>query len=351
VRDRLVSAKIKVALMGVTGYSGSLLLEILLNHQQLQIISLCSHRLANTPISEALPRLLSCQNQQLPSTFSSPDDLPWEDIDCLFTATPHGVASKLASKALQTNTKLIDLSADFRLKNEETFAQWYPDNDSPNSEHLQQAAYGLTEFNRAQIKDAHILANPGCYPTASLLGIIPLLREGLAEKENIIVDAASGITGAGKKATERLLFGEISESFSAYSITRHRHTPEIEQGLSLYAGYQTKVKFTPHLLPMRQGILATCYLKPKNYTGNIKSLRDCFHEIYDREQFVHLCQKEPSTSQVHSTNNCHIYLTYDERSDWIVVLSAIDNLYKGAAGQAVQNFNLMFNLPESMGLN
>ena len=259
---------------------------------------------------------------------------------------------------LQNNIKLIDLAADFRLQNPETFNEWYAPLKSVKSEILKQAVYGLTEWNRDKIKSAKIIANPGCYPTATALAIIPLLQNNLIDNSVFIIDAKSGTTGAGRKAEQSLLFSEVQESFSAYKPLLHRHIPEIEQTLINFGSQghlpDIKIRFTPHLLPIKRGILNTIYLKPNpNISKNkINSLlQETLSEAYKTEFFVNIVPEPPKTKDVYGTNKCHIFATYDERTDLIVLISVIDNLIKGAAGQAIQNANLLFDLPESMGLN
>jgi N-acetyl-gamma-glutamyl-phosphate reductase len=338
--------KIRVAIIGVSGYTGLALTKLLCAHPQAKIVALCSGAHAGKSLSEVHPAFY---DQNLP-ILQNPKSLTWEDLDCVFTATPNGVATGLAAKAKAAKVRLIDLAADFRLKDSAQFNEWYAPLKAPSQEYLQEAVYGLTEFNRQAIKKATILANPGCYPTASALGIIPLLKAGLVQNSLCIIDAKSGTTGAGKKAEESLLYAEVAESFSAYKVDGHRHTPEIEQSLKIFAGQDLTLRFTPHLLPVKRGILATIYLQANK--GVSKSqIQGCFAKAYQNEPFVKFVEEPPHTKHVYGTNRCHIYATLDERTGMVVVVSVIDNLLKGAAGQALQNFNLMFDLEETHGLD
>jgi N-acetyl-gamma-glutamyl-phosphate reductase len=337
--------KIKVAISGVTGYTGAVLTSLLVTHPMVEIKYLCSAANVGRNLKDVYPALI---NYSLPDKMVSHDGLPYEELDCLFTATPNGTATQIVSKVIESGCKLIDLAADFRLKTQKDFTQWYAPLNPPPQNILDQSVYGLTELNRDEIVKAQILANPGCYVTASSLALIPLLKNNLIDSNTIIIDAKSGITGAGKKADVDLLYSETAESFSAYKITGHRHTPEIEQNLKIFGGVSTKVKFTPHLLPIKRGILATIYAKPK---ASFQSIKECLQATYSNEEFVKIVDHAPKTKDVYGSNRCHIYCEYDERSDILVLVSVIDNLMKGAAGQAVQNFNLMFNINENLGLS
>lgn len=338
--------KIKVGILGVSGYTGAALTQLLSRHPQVEIKALCSSQHEGKHLGEIYPYFLGYAD--LPF-LSHPERLSFNDLDCLFTATPNGIASDFAPLALKHNVKVIDLAADFRLKNSTEFNHWYSPLKAASESLLKQAVYGLTELNRAEIKKANLLANPGCYPTASSLPIIPLLQSGLADSSLCIIDAKSGTTGAGKKAEESILFSEVNESFSAYKIEGHRHTPEIEQNLQIFGGQKLVVRFTPHLLPIKRGILSTIYLRPKSKVTK-SALYECLQNTYQNEKFVNIVNEPPKTKDVYGSNRCHIFATYDERSDLIILVSVIDNLMKGAAGQAIQNFNLMFGLKEHEAL-
>ncbi|MFN5538503.1 MAG: N-acetyl-gamma-glutamyl-phosphate reductase [Candidatus Melainabacteria bacterium] len=358
--QKMSQEKIRIGIAGATGYTGNLLARLLLNHPEAEIKALYSSKHIGKKLESLDPYFLGFD---LPLMSSLEEDLQNNkiagDIDCLFTATPNGMASDLLNSSslgkllLDGKLKLIDLAADFRLKDKNIFEDYYSPLKIIGDEYLNISAYGLTEHNRDKIKKAQIVANPGCYPTASALPIIPLLKANLIDNSLCIVDAKSGVSGAGKKAEESLLFSEITESFSAYKIDKHRHTPEIEQSLSLFAGQNLTIKFTPHLVPMKRGILATVYLKPsKSESINStfgKVIQSCLLEEYSNEQFIHVVSEPPKTKDVYGTNRCHIYPYFDQRSGLIVLVSAIDNLMKGASGQALQNFNLLFGFEEKLG--
>lgn len=353
--------KIKIAIIGISGYSGLALANILINHEVFEIKGLFSSNYAGKSLSQVHGLFTGYLNESFPLIENLDNlitNLKNKEIECVFTATPNGVSTDLAEDLLNNNIKLIDLAADFRLQNPETFNEWYSPLQAPKPEILKQAVYGLTEWNRDKIKSAKIIANPGCYPTAAALAIIPLLQNNLIDNSVFIIDAKSGTTGAGRKAEQNLLFSEVQESFSAYKPLLHRHIPEIEQSLINFSANsqlsEVKIRFTPHLLPMKRGILNTIYLKPhpnlsKNQINS--SVQETLNETYKDEFFVYVVSEPPKTKDVYGTNKCHIFATYDERTDLIVLISVIDNLVKGAAGQAIQNANLLFGLPELMGLN
>lgn len=342
--------KVKIAIIGVTGYGGMALLERIVKHPHVEIKYLCSRAQAGQSITQYNSKLLPYINN-LPETFSHPDDIDYSEIDCLFTATPNGYSSTIAQKVINSNTRLIDLSADFRLLDSSVFAEYYEGIKYP-ADLMSEVAYGLSEYNRDNIKTAKIIANPGCYPTASSLGLVPFIKNNIISKDNIIIDAKSGVTGAGKKASEALLFAELHNSFSAYKVLAHRHTPEIEQNIQVYGDLakSVTVKFTPHLLPINQGILTTAYAQAQDKDITDELLFNTLQEYYAGEKFVHVCFTPPKTSDIYNTNNCYIYATYDKRTNNIIIISAIDNLIKGAAGQALQNFNIMYGFDEILGL-
>jgi len=346
-----MNKKIKVAVIGVTGYSGSVLLDFLAKHSAVSVEYICSSSNTGKCVFSVNPSLIGLKDK-IPEFLSSPDELPVDEekLDCVFTCTPNGVSTQIAERFQKTKIKLIDLSADFRLKESSVFEEWYPGLKHPNKDLMKDVAYGLTEWNRQEIKNCKILANPGCYPTASALAILPLLRNKLVTKDNIIIDAKSGTTGAGRKLADNMLFSEVAESFSAYAVEKHRHTPEIEQSLNLFGNTQTVLKFTPHLLPVKRGILSTIYLKPKKTDITENELFDCLKSQYKDEKFVKIFKNPPNLKDVNYSNRCHIAVRYDQRTQTVILFSAIDNLIKGAAGQAMQNFNSMFNFDESLGL-
>jgi N-acetyl-gamma-glutamyl-phosphate reductase len=265
-------------------------------------------------------------------------------------ATPHGVAVSMVPEFLKAGCKVIDVSADFRLKDPKAYEKWYQmTHTAPDL--LEEAVYGLTELNRSQLPGARIVANPGCYPTVSILALAPALQGGLAHLDSIVIDAKSGVSGAGRSLALRTHFSETTEDLQAYNPSRHRHIPEIEQQVSLLAGQKTQVTFVPHLIPMIRGMLATVYCKPTRETDT-KELTDIYRAFYDQEPFIHVLTEGdlPRTKNVWGTNRCEIAVQYDPRSSTILVVSVIDNLVKGASGQAVQNMNVVFELPEPSGL-
>ncbi|MDX1921221.1 MAG: N-acetyl-gamma-glutamyl-phosphate reductase [Candidatus Caenarcaniphilales bacterium] len=341
-----MNKKIKVGIIGATGYTGQCLVQLLSHHPNVKIMLLGSGSKAGKSLAEINPFFINQKELPKLTSFTESD---LADLDCLFTATPNGFAVKIAETAIEKKVKIIDLAADFRLTDTKVYDEWYAPLKAAPERVLSQAVYGLPEFNREKIKDAQVLANPGCYPTASALAMLPLFKENLVDPSFCIIDAKSGTTGAGKKAEEALLFAEINESFSAYKVNKHRHTPEIEQSIKLFGDKETFVRFTPHLLPIKRGILATVYLKP-NKKLKLAKIESCFETYYEHEPFVNYVSESPSTKHVYGSNCCHINACLDERSGLIVITSVIDNLMKGAAGQAVQNFNLMFALDEESGL-
>ncbi len=273
--------------------------------------------------------------------------------DLIFTALPHGHAQELAEPILEAGKKLIDLGADFRLKNPNSYEKWYQ-HPSASSELLNKAVYGLPELGqREKIRNAQLIANPGCYPTCSLLGIMPAIASGLIKTDDIVLDAKSGVSGAGKALALGSHFCEVAENFKAYQVAgAHRHIPEIEQGLEEMAGHPTLVQFTPHLLPIVRGLLVTAYLTLEK-AMTAEKIWKIYADAYQNEPFIRVYPlgEFPQTANTRGTNYCDIGLNIDKRTGKLIVISCIDNLVKGAAGQAVQNMNLMFHLPETMGLN
>ncbi len=334
---------VKLGIIGATGYTGVELVRLLAHHPGVEIAVLSSHNYAGKKYSEVYPHALPHVNLVLVD--DNPDN--FTGLDQVILAVPHGTAGPLV-EGLPTGCKIIDLGADFRLVDPQVFEQWYQ-NTAPRA--LAQAVYGLPELKREQIKNARIIANPGCYPTAAILGLAPALACGMIAEDSIIIDAKSGVSGAGRGLALGSHFSEVNENLKAYDAARHRHTPEIEQELSLLAGQNVKVTFTPHLVPMTRGILATGYgrLKPG---WNEPRIREAYQDFYQGENFVWLLDPGvlPQTKWVQGTNYCLINMVTDERTGRLIVVSVIDNLVKGAAGQAVQNLNLGWGLPEDTGL-
>jgi N-acetyl-gamma-glutamyl-phosphate reductase len=338
---------VRVGIVGATGYAGEQLVWILHNHKQVNIEFYSSHNYAGVAFSEIYKNFSGfiedkcIDMEQAFSRLSS--------IDVLFIALPHGKAFKLTEKALSIGVKVIDLGADFRLNSQDEYEKWYElKHEAPTL--LENAVYGLSELKREEIKNAKLLANPGCYPTATILGLAPLLRNKIVDVNSIIIDAKSGISGAGRSANIVTLYTECNESIKAYGVPGHRHTPEIEQELSKLAGEASIVTFTPHLVPMNRGILSTCYSTLKvNIT--LEELKGLYLDFYRDEYFVKVLDILPETRWVRGSNLCHIGMKIDKRTNRVITISAIDNLIKGAAGQAVQNMNIMFGLPEAESLN
>lgn len=334
---------IKAAIIGATGYSGVVLTNLLCAHKEVEIVSLTSKSYTGKKYSEVFPNFggicdLILEEQNI-SEIS-------KKADVIFLALPHGAASSLVTKEILNNTKIIDLGADFRLKDASVYEKWYGVNHF-SKELLPEAVYGLSELNFEQIKDAKLLANPGCYATCSILTLAPLVKNGLVVPDDIIIDAKSGVSGAGRALNLGVHYCECSESIKPYKVASHRHTPEIEQALSNGA----VVNFTPHLVPMNRGILVSAYLKLKKDIS-LFDIKEIYKEFYKNKPFIRLLEGDspPETRFVKGSNYCDINLFYDLRTKKILAFGAIDNLFKGAAGQAVQNMNIMFNLPENTSL-
>ncbi|MCA1027448.1 N-acetyl-gamma-glutamyl-phosphate reductase [Cytobacillus kochii] len=335
----------KASIIGTTGYGGAELLRILKNHPEFEISSIHSTR-DNLAISDEYPHLIGIMNNQLQKI--EPEKIS-ESSDIVFLATPSGVSGELAAQFVNKNIKIVDLSGDLRLPASE-YKQWYK-KDPTSDEVINQAVYGLTEWNRDQVKTSHLISNPGCYPTATLLGLAPVVVEHLIEKDQIIIDAKSGISGAGRSLSRTSSYAEANENFSAYKVNQHQHTPEIEQQLKVWNKEMEAITFTTQLLPITRGIMATSYVKLKeNYST--KQLVELYEHTYQQSPFVRVrpVGNYPSVKEVAGSNYCDIGLHVDERTGRMTIISVIDNLMKGAAGQAVQNANLMFGMEETTGL-
>jgi N-acetyl-gamma-glutamyl-phosphate reductase len=337
---------LKVAIVGASGYTGIELLRILYGHPEVAVTCVTSERSAGKPIAGIFPTVRGRCNYVLENL--EPARVAGK-ADFIFTALPHKAAMEVVPSFLAMGKKVVDLSADYRLKNPSEYAAWYEPHMNP--ELLRTAVYGLPEIRRARIKKCALIANPGCYPTSIILGLAPLLRKGIVALDSIIADSKSGVSGAGRGAKVDSLFCEVNNGFKAYGVATHRHTPEIEQELSLLAGQEINISFTPHLVPMNRGILSTLYGK---LTGEYATsdLIGMYEEFYQGEAFVRVLPEGsfPSTLHVQGSNFCDIGLTVDRRTGRVIVVSAIDNLVKGASGQAVQNMNIMNGFPETMGL-
>ena len=336
---------VSVAVIGATGYAGSELVNILSRHDGIRLSHLCSHSYAGRKFSEIYPSFFSRVDSILEE-----DDIKRiaDDSDVIFLALPHGIASALVSSELLKEKVVIDLGADFRLKDKDTYEAWYK-TEHRIPELIASAVYGLPEVHRKDIRKSHLIANPGCYTTCSILTLYPLLKHGLIESSTIVVDAKSGVSGAGRGEKIANLFCEVNESVKAYGVASHRHTPEIEQELSTAAGEEVRITFTPHLIPMQRGILSTCYAMLKSGVKEA-DVEDAYHECYDGEPFVRLSPYLPETRFVKGTNYADISYRIDNRTGRIIAIGAIDNLIKGAAGQAVQNMNIAFGFDERKAL-
>jgi N-acetyl-gamma-glutamyl-phosphate reductase len=337
--------KINIAIIGASGYTGAELIRLLLTHPHANISALTGDSQAGKDIGDVYPHLRFKGLSKLISI----EQVDFADINLVFCCLPHGTTQTVIA-GLPKHVRIIDLSADFRLYNVETYAQWY--GHAHQAVELQKTAiYGLTEHAREKIKNARLVANPGCYPTSSSLPLMPLLAAGLINAENIIIDAKSGVTGAGRGASQANLFSEVNEGIKAYGIAAHRHAPEIEQNLSTVSGKEIMVTFTPHLMPMNRGILSTIYVQ-LSAGKTADDLRTKLESTYNKEQFVHVLPAGvmPSTHQVRGTNDCVMNVFADRIAGRAIIVSVIDNLVKGASGQAVQNMNVMFGFPEITGL-
>lgn len=340
--------KIKVAIIGASGYTGCELIRILSDHSQVQISYLIANNNAGQKISSLYPQF---SNIDLP-ILSKLEDVDFSNLDAVFGCLPHGsshsIFEEILRKSANKNLKIIDLSADFRIQNIEEYQKWY------HTEHLapdlqKKAIYGLTEINREKIKKSNLIACPGCYPTSIILPLYPLLKYKIINNENIIIDSKSGTSGAGRNLKTNNLFCEINESVKAYSIGNHRHIAEIEQALSIASDSNIIIEFTPHLLPINRGIISTIYCS-LNDKIKIEDAKNCLNKFYEDEFFINIKDNELSIREVIGTNFCNISINKGRKENQLIIVSVIDNLCKGASGQAVQNFNIMFNLDENEGL-
>ena len=340
--------KTRVAIIGAAGYAGGELLRLLVSHPRVEVVAAVSESQAGLPLSAAFPGMAS-----LKLRFEKPDDALAERCDVVFLAQENGVAMKSVGTFLKAKKKVIDLSADFRLTDAKAYPLWYKHEHS-SKELLATSVYGLPELHRKKIGSASLVANPGCYPTASILALAPLVEKKLIDLGSIVIDAKSGVSGAGRsKHTQEFMFSEINESVRAYGVGgTHRHTPEIEQELSLLSDSEIRLTFTPHLIPITRGILSTCYATPLKKIPS-EELHELYATRYRGEPFVTVLEtgQVPATKATYGSNRCHIGTIVDARTGRLIVVSAIDNLIKGAAGQAVQNLNIMCGFDEKEALN
>jgi N-acetyl-gamma-glutamyl-phosphate reductase len=339
---------IKVGIIGSTGYTGAELVRFLSRHPQVKLVAVTSQSYIGKELTEVYPHLnryseLICEEQDIPKLA--------KECDVIFTALPHGLSMDVVAEAAARGKKVIDLGADFRFDNQEIYEEWYKVNHTV-PKLLKEAVYGLPEIHKKKIIKANIIGNPGCYPTSIILGMAPLLKNKLIEIDTIIADSKSGVSGAGRGLNLGAHYAECNDSIKAYNIGVHRHTPEIEQELGKLAENELRINFTPHLTPMTRGILSTVYSKLKTDIST-EQLIEVYREFYEEKFFVRILPKGvlPQTKWVYGSNFCDIGLAVDPRTGRVIVCSAIDNLVKGASGQAIQNMNLIFGLPENTGID
>lgn len=337
---------IKVGIIGATGYAGSELVRLITQHPKAELVTMTSQSYAGQEYKEVYSNYSHldyvCEEEHIEEMA--------EKCDVIFLALPHGVASKKINADILSKTKIIDLGADFRIQDVDVYEKWYTTHYSKDI--LPEAVYGLCEINRDKIKGKRIVANPGCYTSCSILSLYPLVKEGMIDLSSIIIDAKSGATGAGRGLSLGNHYCELNESVKAYKVASHRHTPEIEEQLSIAAGQDIVLNFTPHLIPMDRGILATCYATlNKKYTYD--DIRKAYEKHYGNEHFIRLTKEGvfPETKWVKGSNFVDIGFTVDERTNRVIVIGALDNLFKGAAGQAVQNMNIIMGIEETIGID
>lgn len=338
---------VKVGIIGSTGYAGQEIVRILLRHPEAKIVWYGSRSYIDKRYSEVFGNMFQivddiCKGENMSELASQ--------VDVIFTATPQGLCGSLVNEEILSKVKIIDLSADFRIKDVEKYEKWYGiHHESPDF--IGEAVYGLCEINREDIKKARLIANPGCFPTCSILSVYPLAKEGIIDMDSLIIDAKSGTSGAGRGAKVQNLYCEVNENIKAYGVATHRHTPEIEDQLSYASGENVILNFTPHLVPMNRGILVTAYAKLKKQVS-YEDLRKLYDKYYQNEYFVRVLNKDvpPETRWVEGSNFVDVNFKIDPRTNRVIMMGAMDNLVKGAAGQAVQNMNLLFGFKENLGL-
>ena len=339
---------IRAGIIGATGYAGNEIARLLLQHKEVEIVWYGSRSYIDKKYASVYQNMFqfvdaTCLDDNM-------EELA-DEADVIFTATPQGLCASLVNQGILDRTKVIDLSADFRIKDVKVYEEWYGiEHKSP--QFIEEAVYGLCEVNREKIKKARLVANPGCYPTCSFLSVYPLVKEGVIDPNSLIIDAKSGTSGAGRGAKVNNLFCEVNENIKAYGVTSHRHTPEIEEQLSYQAGMPVVINFTPHLVPMNRGILVTAYANLKNKDISYSEIREIYNKYYKEEYFVRVLGPDicPETRWVEGSNFVDVNVKLDTRTGRVIMMGAMDNLVKGAAGQAVQNMNLMFGLEENKGL-
>ena len=339
----------KAGLVGVTGYTGMELARLMPGHSEMELVKVTSRAESGKKLKDIYPFMASYELGELVITTPDPDDLA-KECDLVFLAVPHCAAQEIAAALLEKGLKVVDLSADFRIREASVYEEWYQV-DHKHPVLLQKAVYGLPELYRDQIEKADLVANPGCYPTSAILGMAPALTAGIVELGGIVVDSKSGATGAGRKASQATLFCEVHDSFKAYNLGKHRHTPEIEQEYSALSGEEMTISFNPHLVPMNRGILTTIYTQLKT-DDSLDEVVALYEKFYADKPWVRVLPKGelPQTRWVRGTMFCDIGLTVDKRTGRLIVVSAIDNLCRGASGQALANANLMLGVEMRTGL-
>lgn len=338
---------IKAGIIGATGYAGGELVRILMGHKEVEIKWYGSRSYIDKKYYEVYQNMFQIVDD---TCLDDNMEALADQVDVIFTATPQGLCASLLNEGILSKVKVVDLSADYRIKDVKTYEEWYGiEHKTP--QYIEEAVYGLCEINREDVKKARLVANPGCYPTCSTLSIYPLIKEGLIDPNTIIIDAKSGTSGAGRGAKLDNLYCEVNENIKAYGVAVHRHTPEIEEQLGYAAGADVKINFTPHLVPMNRGILITAYAS-LNKKATYEEVKAAYDKYYGIEKFVRVLDKDvcPQTKWVEGSNYVDVNFKIDERTNRIIMMGAMDNLVKGAAGQAVQNMNLMFGFKETMGL-
>ena len=334
----------KVGIVGASGYTGSELTRILAQHPQVEICAITSESPSGKAFSDLHPFFRGIVDQQL----TTADEISGMELDLVFLALPHGVSMEYVQKFDHESFRIIDLSGDYRLNDPDTYEQWYGKKHS-FTKAFEVAVYGLPELFANQIKNARLVANPGCFPTSAILPLAPLVSAGLIDSKRIIIDSKSAVSGAGIQPKETNLFSNVNDNFKAYGLKNHRHTIEIKQILDRFSDEENSLQFTPHLLPVDRGILSTIYVQPKSYI-ELATLKQIYKSFYDEKPFVRLCENPPAIKDVRASNYCDMYVDYDPLTNNIILISVIDNLVKGAAGQAVQNMNIMFGFDERQGL-
>lgn len=337
-------SKKRIGIVGATGYTGSELVRILHNHPEIEIAIITSESRAGEKFSDVHSSFYGINDTVLMKA----EDVKKEQLDIVFLALPHRISMGYVRLYADFDFKIIDLSGDFRLSTPEVYKEWYG-TEHTYKEGFKKSAYGLPELFADDIRQSSLTANPGCFPTGNILSLAPLLKHGFIEEKSIIIDAKTGVTGAGVKASIVTHFSNVNDNFKAYKLKNHRHTIEIEEKLSIKSSTDVQVQFSPHLLPVDRGILSTVYARPTS-NFDASKLSEIYNEFYANAPFVRLRHQPPTLKDVRATNFCDIYFTYDERTNNLIIVNAIDNLVKGAAGQAVHNMNLMLGFDETCGL-